>query len=440
MNFNYSIPTFEMSETALIRQRKIWTVSALCLAVSNALNSRFNPIDVTGELSSFTRASSGHLYFSLIDASGQLRCAMFKRSASLLTFSPKEGQRVEVTGKIGVYEARGDLQLVVESMRPIGQGDLFEQYLQLKAKLEAEGLFDPATKNPLIEKPRKIGLVTSKRAAALHDVATALKRRVPHIPVIFAPSLVQGQDAVAALIQSLEWLYKQPEIDVILLVRGGGSIDDLWCFNDETLARVIVNSPVPVVTGIGHETDFTIADFCADVRAPTPTAAAEMCATSQMELMEQIDRYAQLLTDTIYKRIDVLAQRLDQIQAKLGRPSPWIHLQHRELQKNAQTLSRVTHQTCVAHQHRISILSSTAQQRVHRYLDQYKHHLNHNQEQLKLLDPRLVLQRGYTWLTNEKGESVYQMSQVSVSQTVSGTLVDGEIKMLVTDIKLSEKK
>ncbi|NBY08629.1 MAG: exodeoxyribonuclease VII large subunit, partial [Betaproteobacteria bacterium] len=149
-----------MSETALIRQRKIWTVSALCLAVSDALNSRFNPIDVSGELSSLTRASSGHHYFSLKDASGQLRCAMFKRSASLLTFNPKEGQRVEVTGKIGVYEARGDLQLVVEFMRPIGQGDLFEQYLQLKAKLEAEGIFDPATKKVLIVKPRKIGLVT----------------------------------------------------------------------------------------------------------------------------------------------------------------------------------------------------------------------------------------------------------------------------------------
>jgi len=428
-----------MSETALIRQRKIWTVSALCLAVSDALNSRFNPIDVSGELSSFTRASSGHLYFSLKDASGQLRCAMFKRSASLLTFNPKEGQRVEVTGKIGVYEARGDLQLVVESMRPIGQGDLFEQYLQLKAKLEAEGLFDPATKKVLIVKPRKIGLVTSKGAAALHDVATALRRRVPHIPVVFAPSLVQGQDAVAPLIQSLEYLYQQPDIDVILLVRGGGSIDDLWCFNDEALARVIVNSPVPVVTGIGHETDFTIADFCADVRAPTPTAAAELCATSQVELIDRMNQYAQLLTEAIYKRIDGLAQRLDQIQSKLGRPSTWIHLQHRELQKNAQALSRVAHQSCVSQQHRTSILRSTAQQRVQRYLDQYKHHLSHNQEQLKLLDPRLVLQRGYTWLTNEKGESVYQMSQLSVSQSISGTLVDGEVKMLVTQIKPSEK-
>ena len=267
-------------------QRVVWGVSSLCRAVADTLDARFNPVTVKGEISGFSRASSGHCYFSLKDEGGQIRCAMFRRAAGLLDFSPRDGELVEVQGRLGVYEARGDLQLVVESMQRAGQGALFEQFLRLKTKLEAEGLFDASRKRALPTQPRAIGVVTSAGAAAWHDVMTALQRRVPHIPVRMAPAQVQGQAAAATLVQALQNLYAwtaedhptEPAVDVILLVRGGGSMEDLWAFNDEQLARVMAMSPVPVISGVGHETDFTIADFVADVRAPTPTAAAEMAA------------------------------------------------------------------------------------------------------------------------------------------------------------------
>ncbi|KAB2895645.1 MAG: exodeoxyribonuclease VII large subunit, partial [Burkholderiaceae bacterium] len=261
---------------------RVWEVGALCRAVADALEARFNPVAVRGEITGFSRASSGHCYFSVKDAQGQIRCAMFRRAASLLDFTPRDGELVELRGRLGVYEQRGDLQLIVESLQRAGQGALFEQFLRLKAQLEAEGLFDAGRKRELPLQPRGIGLVTSPGAAALHDVVTALRRRVPHIPVVLVPALVQGAAAPRSLCEALAKLYvlAQEEaavpIDVILLVRGGGSIEDLWAFNDEQLARTIVQSPVPLVSGVGHETDFTIADFCADLRAPTPTAAAEL--------------------------------------------------------------------------------------------------------------------------------------------------------------------
>ena len=257
---------------------RVWPVGSLLRAIADSLEARFNPVAVQGEIAGFSRASSGHCYFSLKDEQGQVRCAMFRRAAGLLDFSPSDGQLVELRGRLGVYEPRGELQLVVESMRQAGQGNLFEQFLALKAKLEAEGLFEVDRKRPLPLLPRAIGVVTSLGAAALHDVVSALQRRAPHIPVVIYPASVQGGQAAGELREALLKAYRREEVDVLLLVRGGGAMEDLWAFNDEQLARTIVASPVPVVSGVGHETDFTIADFCADVRAPTPTAAAELCA------------------------------------------------------------------------------------------------------------------------------------------------------------------
>ena len=266
---------------------RVWPVGSLLRAIADSLEARFNPVAVQGELAGFSRASSGHCYFSLKDGQGQIRCAMFRRAASLLDFSPRDGQLVELRGRLGVYEPRGELQLVVESMRQAGQGTLFEQFLQLKARLEAEGLFDTARKRPLPVMPRAIGVVTSLGAAALHDVVTALQRRAPHIPVVIYPASVQGAQAAGELrgaVLKAGERRSTDQVDVLLLVRGGGAMEDLWAFNDEALARAIVASPMPVVCGVGHETDFTIADFCADVRAPTPTAAAELCAQPQSRL------------------------------------------------------------------------------------------------------------------------------------------------------------
>jgi len=257
---------------------RIWEVGALCRAIADALEARFNPVAVRGEITGFSRASSGHCYFSIKDANGQLRCAMFRRAAGLLDFSPRDGELVEVRGRLGVYEARGDLQFIVESMQRAGQGALFEQFLRLKAQLEGEGLFDPRRKRPLPLQPRGIGLITSLGAAALHDVVTALRRRVPHIPVVLIPAQVQGAAAPQSMVTALRQMYAwaegeapadgetTPVVDVILLVRGGGSMEDLWAFNDEQLARTIVQSPVPLVSGVGHETDFTIADFISFIK------------------------------------------------------------------------------------------------------------------------------------------------------------------------------
>ncbi len=329
---------------------RIWEVGALCRAIADALEARFNPVAVRGEITGFSRASSGHCYFSIKDANGQLRCAMFRRAAGLLDFSPRDGELVEVRGRLGVYEARGDLQFIVESMQRAGQGALFEQFLRLKAQLEGEGLFDPRRKRPLPLQPRGIGLITSLGAAALHDVVTALRRRVPHIPVVLIPAQVQGAAAPQSMVTALRQMYAlaegeapadggtTPVVDVILLVRGGGSMEDLWAFNDEQLARTIVQSPVPLVSGVGHETDFTIADFCADLRAPTPTAAAELVAQPREVWLGALDLLADRLESAVQRQIDLRHQRLDQAAQRLGRPSGLAAREQLRLARCAQRL------------------------------------------------------------------------------------------------------
>ena len=321
---------------------RVWPVSVLLRAIADSLEARFNPVTVQGELSGFSRASSGHCYFSLKDAQGQVRCAMFRRAAALLDFSPRDGQLVELRGRLGVYEPRGELQLVVESMQQAGQGNLFEQFLLLKARLEAEGLFDSARKRPLPVLPRAIGVVTSLGAAALHDVVTALQRRAPHIPVVIYPASVQGAQAAGELRQALVSAWQRrdaDQIDVLLLVRGGGAMEDLWAFNDEQLARAIVASPVPVVCGVGHETDFTIADFCADVRAPTPTAAAELCAQPQSDWLRALELAFSRLQNGVERQLQSHSQRLDWAASRINRPSHLVTRQQARLSAVAQDLS-----------------------------------------------------------------------------------------------------
>jgi exodeoxyribonuclease VII large subunit len=348
---------------------QIWQVGALCRAIADALDARFNPVAVRGEVSGFSRASSGHCYLSLKDESGQLRCAMFRRAALLLDFSPRDGELVEVRGRLDVYGPRGDLQLIIESMSRAGQGALFEQFLKVKAKLEAEGLFDAGRKRPLPLQPRGIGIVTSLGAAALHDVATALQRRVPHIPVVLAPALVQGASAAAEVKQALLDLYdlcernratqntSAPMIDAILVVRGGGSIEDLAAFNDESLARTIAASPVPVITGIGHETDFTIADFCADVRAPTPTAAAELVAEPTSVWLNLLQNSQERLQAASTRCIDLLHQRLDSAAQRIGRPSELSAKARVALAAQAQKLNASVQHVAQRHNQNLQLLA-----------------------------------------------------------------------------------
>ena len=421
-------------ETAELTPR-IWGVGVLCRAIADAIEARFNPIAVRGEVSGFIRASSGHCYFTLKDPQGQLRCAMFKRSAQMLKFAPKDGQSVEVFGRLGVYEPRGELQLVVESMRTTGQGTWFEQFLKLKAQLEAEGLFNADRKRPISERPRAIGIVTSLGAAALHDVATALQRRVPHIPVVLSPALVQGADAPASLLQALQALSAKPEIDVILLVRGGGSLEDLWAFNDEQLARAIVACPVPIISGVGHETDFTIADFCADLRAPTPTAAAELCAVSQADLVHQVMGLQELMQNLVHRQIDKSSQGLDLAQSRIGRPSQAISQQVLRVTRLEQSMLQRMASITQACQHDLINKKAHLQRALGQTLQNSQQRVQRSQLRLGLLNPRLVLERGFAWLSDEKGVAISSVNQTKVGQSVQATLADGLVDLSVVRTK-----
>ncbi len=411
---------------------RIWAVGALCRAIADALESRFNPVAVRGEVSGFTRASSGHCYFSIKDSQGQLRCAMFKRAAQLMDFSPSDGELVELRGRLGVYESRGELQLIVESMRRAGQGAWFEQFLRLKARLEAEGLFAGERKKPISERPRCIGVVTSLGAAALHDVVTALQRRVPHTPVVIAPSVVQGADAAASLIQALQTLTQQPEMDVILLVRGGGSIEDLWAFNDESLARAIVKSPVPVIAGLGHETDFTIADFCADLRAPTPTAAAELCATPRHELLENLQSWTSVLQNLTHRHLDQQMQRLDRAQSRLGRPSSGVTLEKMQLMAMQQRLQAALDIRIQHERHGLVNLAGHFDRSLKQVPVRARERLQRSELRLELLDPKLVLQRGFSWLSSADGQAITSVAHTAAGQDVQATLADGVVELQVT--------
>lgn len=424
---------------------RVWEVGALCRAIADALETRFNPVAVRGEITGFSRASSGHCYFSVKDANGQLRCAMFRRAASLLDFSPRDGELVELRGRLGVYEARGDLQFIVESMQRAGQGALFEQFLRLKARLEAEGLFDSARKRPLPLQPRGIGLVTSPGAAALHDVVSALRRRVPHIPVVLVPALVQGAGAPASIMAALSTLYgmaqsgriaaaggiEKTAIDVILLVRGGGAIEDLWAFNDEQLARAIVQSPVPLVCGVGHETDFTIADFCADLRAPTPTAAAELVAQPREVWLGALNLLAARLGDGIQDQLDVRHQRLDQAAARLGRPSGLVARQQMQLARLAQRMQHGARMKLQRMAQSRCALEAVLPDKLQRHLWQQAEGLDRARLRLELLDPRLVLQRGYALLTDMQGQAVTSAGQARPGDALQARLADGVVDMTV---------
>ena len=410
---------------------RIWAVGALCRAIADVLDGRFNPVAVRGEISGFTRAASGHCYFTLKDASGQLRCAMFKRAAQMLDFRPVDGELVEIKGRLGVYEPRGELQMVVEHMRRAGQGAWFEQFLQLKAKLEAEGLFEAERKRPIKTMPRGIGVVTSLGAAALHDVATALQRRVPHIPVVLAPSLVQGPDAPPTLVHALQQLGQQPDIDVILLVRGGGSMEALWAFNDENLARAIVHSPVPIISGVGHETDFTIADFCADLRAPTPTAAAEMCAVPQAELLSNLQLWGNALQSTAHRQLDTHEQRLDRAQARLGRPSEGLNTEKMQILRLQQRLGQAMQNRTQRCHNELANLASGLARGVQQTPATARERLHRAELRLQLLDPKLVLQRGFAWLSDADGQAITSVAQTQVGQAVQATLADGVVDLQV---------
>lgn len=404
-------------------------------AIADSLSARFNPVTVRGELSGFSRAASGHCYFTLKDEAGQLRCALFRRSAEQLNFAPRDGMVVEALGKLDVYGPRGDLQLIVDRLKPAGQGNLFEQFLRLKAQLEAEGLFDSARKRPLPAQPRSIGVVTSLGAAALRDVVTALRRRVPHLPVVVYPAAVQGAQAPAELCAALKTAYRRHaecgESEVLLLVRGGGSLEDLWSFNDETLVRTLALAPMPVVCGVGHETDFTLADFVADLRAPTPTAAAELCAPAREQRLGELQYLQERVQSLVWAGVDERAQGLDRLAQRLGRPSTRLHDSRQQLLGLQHRLHSGVQLAIAAHRNRSAAVALALPQAVRRAQDLQRQRLQRSEHALDLLDPRLVLQRGYAWLADAQGLAVIGVAQVQAGQALTATLADGTLDLTV---------
>ena len=418
---------------------RVWSVGALVLAVADALAARFGACTVRGELSGFSRAASGHCYFTVKDADGaqaSLRCAMFRRAAGMLGFAPRDGLQVELRGRVAVYEPRGELQFVVEAMRTLGAGSLYEQFLALKAKLEAEGLFDPERKRGLPRYPQCIGVVSSLGAAALHDVLTTLARRTPQVPVIVYPSLVQGAEAPAALAAALALAGRRREVDTLILARGGGSLEDLWAFNDERVVRAVAAFPIPLVCGVGHETDMTLADFAADLRAPTPTAAAELAAPAAAELLAALQGLARMLSRAIERRLQGQAQRLDRLAPRLGQPAARIAAQSRRLDQWASRLAAAAVRTRNTQATRLRALAARLLPASHLRVTDHHHRLATLAARLRALDPQRVVERGYSVVQTPAGELLTDPRQLAAGQAVRLTMARGSADVELAAVRV----
>ena len=417
---------------------RAWGVAALLLAASDALQSRLGAITVSGEISGFNRAASGHCYFNLKDSDGApalLRCAMFRRAAQMLEFKPGDGQQVELRGRITVYEARGELQCVVEAMRPLGAGSLYELFLRLKAKLEAQGLFAAARKRELPAHPRTLGVITSTNAAALRDVLTTLARRAPQVAVIVYPCAVQGAQAGADIARAIELANARAEVDTLIICRGGGSLEDLWAFNDELVIRAIAASALPTLSGVGHETDVTLTDLAADVRAATPTAAAELAAPEQAPLLHQLTNIERALSQRQRLLLDSVAQRLDGLASRLT-------LAAQSLQGHRQRLAMLTQRAQAAIAARLQLMNQQLPYAVQRWAratqsdgmarDAALQLLAHRHAQL---DPQRVLARGYALLQTSASELVVAPQQVVAGERLRVSLAGGQVEFVARNVK-----
>ncbi len=415
-----------------------WGVAALLLAMGDALAARFGAVAVRGELSGFSRAASGHCYFILKDAEGAqalLRCAMFRRAAGLLDFTPADGQQVALRGRLAVYEARGELQLVVESMQRVGAGTLFEEFLRRRARMEAAGLFEAARKRPLPRHATSLGIITSLGAAALHDVLTTLARRAPHVRVVVYPSLVQGADAPAALVAALQLADRRNEVDVLLLVRGGGSIEDLWAFNDERVVQAVVASRLPVVCGVGHETDVTLCDLAADLRAPTPTAAAELAVPSRDEALQALALRRQRLQRAVERAGQAQAQRLDVLALRLGQPAKALRSEGARLDERARRLRQVLPQRLRQAAVELVPVGRRLRQAVAVQLREQALRLGAADQQLAAHDPHRVLRRGYAWVEAGDGRAIVSAAALHPGQAVRAVWADGRAEAEVRSVE-----
>ncbi|HAU5066764.1 TPA: exodeoxyribonuclease VII large subunit [Citrobacter amalonaticus] len=443
----------------------IFTVSRLNQTVRLLLEQEMGQVWISGEISNFSQPSSGHWYFTLKDDTAQVRCAMFRNSNRRVTFRPQHGQQVLVRANITLYEPRGDYQIIVESMQPAGEGLLQQKYEQLKTKLQAEGLFDQQHKQPLPSPAHCVGVITSKTGAALHDILHVLKRRDPSLPVIIYPTAVQGDDAPGQIVRAIELANTRQECDVLIVGRGGGSLEDLWSFNDERVARAIFASAIPVVSAVGHETDVTIADFIADLRAPTPSAAAEMVSRNQQELLRQILSAQQRLGMAMDYFLANRSRRFTQIYHRLQQQHPQLRLARQQTalerlhqrmnvaidgqlkrtsQRQSRLLQRLSQQNpqpCIHRaQTRIQQLEYRLAENVRSRLSATRERFGNAVTHLEAVSPLSTLARGYSVSTANDGKVLKKVKQVKTGDVMTTRLEDGWVESQVTDIKPVKKR
>jgi len=439
--------------------RQVLTVSQLNSKAKKLMESELGSVWLEGEISNFIKAASGHWYFTLKDSNAQIKCAIFKFKNRLINLSPKEGDKVVVKGKVSLYEARGDYQMIADYMEPSGIGDLQKKLNALVKKLEGKNLFSNENKKTLPFLPKAIGVITSATGAAIHDVITVLQRRCPMIPIIVYPTLVQGKEAVANIISALEKAQIRNECDVLLMTRGGGSLEDLWSFNDEQLAYKIFECPIPIVAAIGHEVDVTITELVADLRAATPSAAAELLTPDQQALWQKLDLHTQDLNDLMHSKIYQMQTRLNIARLKLKDPEYSIlrakhqlnSLSNRlldsfprrlevlknKLHKSAQCLQEYhPKEKLVRDKHLLELLTNRLKNAMSRLIVNKSNRLTLNATNLDTLSPLSTLKRGYSITRDNKSKSVItKTTQAKKDQSISIMLTDGELDCVVKDIR-----
>ena len=429
------------------------SVSELNALAKALLEDHLAGLWIAGEVSNLTRAASGHYYFSLKDSRAQVRCAMFKGAAMRLAKPLKEGDHIEVSGKISIYEARGEFQITVNEVWLKGLGQLYEAYERLKAQLQAEGAFSAERKKPLPARPQCIGIVTSLAAAALRDVVTTLNRRAPEIPVIVYPTPVQGTGSELQIAQAIKTASQRAECDVLIVCRGGGSIEDLWAFNEEPVVRAIESCAIPVVSGVGHETDFTLADFVADVRAPTPTGAAELVSPNRQESLHRLAQAKGRLKTVLEQRYFDASQKLDWLARQIRHPRQKLDEQRTYIHKLAQTLSYSMTQNVRAHTARferqtqalkhcrpdisvywqdIDRFQTTLSHAFRQLLTHRRQSLTAQTALLEAVSPQQILERGFSVVKNTRGQVIRNADVLKQGQKLHITFADGETDVRVT--------
>ncbi|WP_339897822.1 exodeoxyribonuclease VII large subunit [uncultured Gilvimarinus sp.] len=434
--------------------RTIYSVSTLNRLSRQLLETHLPLIWIEGEISNFARPSSGHWYFTLKDDAAQVRCAMFKNRSANLRFTPKQGEQVLLRAKVSLYEGRGDYQLIAEHMEPAGHGALQRAYELLKTKLAAEGLFEPERKQPLPELPHHIGVITSPTGAAIRDVLAVLRRRYPAVPVTVIPVPVQGTEAAPAIVKALTLAARSERFDVLLLTRGGGSLEDLWPFNDERVARAIAHCPIPIISAVGHEVDVTIADFVADVRAATPSAAAELVVPDMAEQLERLQVRERHLGQTIQRRLLRLSDQLAHLQKRLRHPGDNLRQQAQRLDQLELRLKRAIKQQLNDKRLRLNNLQTRQtdprrallqlKEQLQRsrtgliqqwslYQQRTRQRLGENARLLHSVSPLGTLERGYALVTAPNGEIVRHSRQVKAGDKVTAKLAHGELQCEVLE-------